>query len=73
MTSMPKRGDIDVLVDFSDKVPDLFGDHVGLRKDLAGILRHAAHVITLHDVMNPLPLKSLRRDAVPDASAGACC
>jgi len=60
----PGRSDIDVLVDFPDQVPDLFGSYMGLRDDLAEILGRPVDVITLRGVRNPLLLESLRRDAV---------
>lgn len=60
----PSRSDIDVLVDFPDGAPDLFGAFMGLREDLARILGRPVDVITLRGVRNPLLLESLRRDAV---------
>ena len=60
----PNRSDIDVLVDFPDQAPDLFGAYMGLREDLAGILGRPVDVITLRGVRNPLLLESLRRDAI---------
>jgi predicted nucleotidyltransferase len=58
------RSDIDVLVDFPDDAPDLFGAYMGLREDLAEILGRPVDVITLRGIRNPLFLESLRRDAV---------
>jgi predicted nucleotidyltransferase len=60
----PKRSDIDVLVDFPDHLPDLFGAYMGLREDLAGILGRPVDVLAVRGVRNPLLLESLRRDAV---------
>ena len=58
------RSDVDVLVDFPDHAPDVFGAYMGLREDLAEILRRPVDVITLRGIRNPLLLESLRRDAV---------
>jgi predicted nucleotidyltransferase len=58
------RSDIDVLVDFPDHTPDVFGAYMGLREDLAEILGRPVDVITLRGIRNPLFLESLRRDAV---------
>jgi len=58
------RSDIDVLVDFPDDAPDLFGAYMGLREDLAEILGRPVDVITLRGIRNHLLLESLRRDAV---------
>ena len=60
----PGRSDIDALVDFPDQATDLFGAYIGLRDDLAQITGRTVDVITLRGVRNPLPLESLRRDAV---------
>ena len=60
----PSRSDIDVLVDFPDGMPDLFGSFMGLREDLAAILARPVDVITIRGVRNPLLLESLRRDAI---------
>jgi hypothetical protein len=60
----PARSDIDVLVDFPDHTPDVFGAYMGLREDLAEILGRPVDVITLRGIRNPLFLESLRRDAV---------
>ena len=58
------RSDIDVLVDFPDDAPDLFGAYMGLREDLAEILGRPVDVITLRGIRNHLLLESLRRVAV---------
>ena len=58
------RSDIDVLVDFPDHTPDLFGAYMGLCDDLAEILGRPVDVITLRGVRSPLLLETLRRDAV---------
>ncbi len=58
------RSDIDVLVDFPNDTPDLFGAYMGLREDLAEILGRPVDVITLRGIRNPRLLESLRRDAV---------
>lgn len=60
----PTRSDVDVLVDFPDGAPDLFGSFMGLREDLAAILERPVDVITLRGVRNPLLLASLRRGAI---------
>ena len=60
----PLRSDIDVLVDFPDGATDLFGSFMGLREDLAAILKRPVDVITLRGVRNPLLLESLRRSAI---------
>ena len=58
------HSDIDVLVDFPDHTPDVFGAYMGLREDLAEILGRPVDVLTLRGIRNPLFLESLRRDAV---------
>ncbi len=55
----PSRSDIDVLVDFPDHAPDLFGASMGLRENLAEILGRPVDVITLRGARNPLLLESL--------------
>jgi predicted nucleotidyltransferase len=60
----PSRSAIDVLIDFPDQTPDLFGAYMGLREDLGEILGRPVDVITLRGIRNPLLLESLRRDAV---------
>jgi len=60
----PDRSDVDVLVDFPDESPDLFGAFMGLREDLASILGRQVDVIAIRGVRNPLLLDSLRQDAV---------
>ena len=67
----PKRGDIDVLVDFVDGDINYFRAFMGLRRELAEILGRKVDVITRRGVRNPILLRALERDAIPLYSANA--
>lgn len=55
----PERSDVDVLVEFSDDVPDLFDAYFGLREALAELAGRDVDLVMTSAVKNPYVARSI--------------